>query len=371
MFRAVDDAAAAPAIAAAPTIRTLAKVAGVSIATVSLALRNHPRIRLSERERIQRIAAEAGYKTNAVVAHLLARVRASKTSTYQSTLAVFHCAQTRADVEHRTSREWAKACAARATQLGYALDHFSLYKLGFSPERAARILDARGIRGLIVTGPFHGKPIPPEFDVLWERSCPVVLGERPVRPALSCVLNNQFSTTALAMEELLRLGYRRIGLCVHPDFEEALEYRFHGGFYAVQCRQPRRDHVPVFDFRPDASGRFMRWVKAHRPDAILTLHDEVRAWLRAMGRNAPRDIGLAHLDKPSDGEAWACMNQNNQEIGLAAVDMVVGQLHRNEFGAPPFQKCVFIGSTWLPGPTVRQVGKEAPPPTRKAASARE
>lgn len=54
-----------------PTIRTLAKLAGVSSATVSLALRNHPRIRPQVRERIQKIAAEAGYRLNAIVSHLI------------------------------------------------------------------------------------------------------------------------------------------------------------------------------------------------------------------------------------------------------------------------------------------------------------
>ena len=60
-----------------PSIRSIAKEAGVSIATVSLALRNHPKIRLKERRRIQRIAAAAGYKTNALLANLLAQLRSS------------------------------------------------------------------------------------------------------------------------------------------------------------------------------------------------------------------------------------------------------------------------------------------------------
>ena len=33
--------------------------------------------------------------------------------------------------------------------------------------------------------------------------------------------------------------------------------------------------------------------------------------------------------------------------------MVIGQLHRNEVGVPPFQKCMFTNSTWVPGATVR------------------
>src|SRR6202453_1900722 len=74
----------------APTIKTLAKMAGVSNATVSLALRNHPRIRPQERARIQRIATEAGYKPNPLVSHLFAQLRLSKTAAYQSTLGLVY-----------------------------------------------------------------------------------------------------------------------------------------------------------------------------------------------------------------------------------------------------------------------------------------
>ena len=47
------------------------------------------------------------------------------------------------------------------------------------------------------------------------------------------------------------------------------------------------------------------------------------------------------------------MLQNNQSIGSAAVDVVVGQIHRNEMGIPPFQKCVLVSSTWTGGKTIR------------------
>jgi hypothetical protein len=50
------------------------------------------------------------------------------------------------------------------------------------------------------------------------------------------------------------------------------------------------------------------------------------------------------------------------------VDMVVGQLHRNEFGVPPFQKCMFISGTWVNGPTVRSQNSPAPKPKPRKKS---
>ncbi len=40
------------------------------------------------------------------------------------------------------------------------------------------------------------------------------------------------------------------------------------------------------------------------------------------------------------------VNENPDLLGSAAVDMVVGQLQRNEQGIPPFEKTLLIKGTW-------------------------
>jgi len=87
-----------------------------------------------------------------------------------------------------------------------------------------------------------------------------------------------------------------------------------------------------------------------------------------MDLSVPGDIGLVHLDRTFDLEAYAGMQQNNEHIGRAAVDMVIGQLQRNEFGVPPFQKSVLITGTWIPGPTVRM--QEVPKLKRRGSTPR-
>lgn len=337
-----------------PTIRSLAALAGVSKATVSLALRDNPRIRPSERLRIQRLAAESGYAPNAVMAHLLTQLRSGKTSAYQSTLGLIYATRPPEQLNHLASfREWFTACRARAKQLGYSLDEFMLFEPGMDPERLVRILDARNIRGLVVVGPFHRSVIPPEFDPIWRRSATVVIGVRPVRPALSCAANDQFATAKNAVIALRELGYRRPGLCISFEVDAHVEDRFQGGFVVAQRNLPKRDRPPVFAYRPADQQRFIRWVERYRPDAIVTLHPEIKEWLAAARVDVPRDIGLVHLDRVAELHDWAGMRQNHESVGYAAIDTVIGQLHRNEIGVPPFQKCTFTNSTWVPGATVR------------------
>ena len=168
-----------------PTLRTLAQLANVSKTTVSLCLRDHPRIRLEVRQRIQRLALEAGYRPNALVANLFAQLRSSKTSTYQSTLGLLCVAKDPSELDTvHTFRSWIAGCRARAAERGYGFDQLWIYEPGVTPTRLVKILDARNIRGVAVIGFYEGEAIARDFDPVWKRSAAVALGTRPVWPVI-------------------------------------------------------------------------------------------------------------------------------------------------------------------------------------------
>lgn len=148
-------------------------------------------------------------------------------------------------------------------------------------------------------GPFVRGAIPPEFDIIWKRSATIVLGARPVRPALSAVMNDQFSTVGQAVEEVTRLGYERVGLCVSAQIEDIVEHRFLGGFLAARNRLQCAYKIPPYAALD----------KRAPPDVILTLHPRTREWLEAMKIKAPDDIGLVHLDLHAELKGWAGMRQ--------------------------------------------------------------
>ena len=54
------------------------------------------------------------------------------------------------------------------------------------------------------------------------------------------------------------------------------------------------------------------------------------------------------------------MNQNNALVGSAAIDMLVGQLHRNEIGLPDSPKASFTQSTWIDATTTGGVSSFEP-----------
>ena len=123
----------------APTIRDVARAAGVGASTVSLAFRNDPRLRPAMRDHVRKVASEIGYLPNATLASLMAQVRGGKNSPFQATLGFLNASEDPAILrEIPTFREWTRGAAERARELGYSMDQFWLYDTSCSPKRLSK-----------------------------------------------------------------------------------------------------------------------------------------------------------------------------------------------------------------------------------------
>lgn len=333
-----------------PTMQDIASAAGVGKATVSLALRNDPRLRPETRRRIQEVAAQLGYRANATVAHLMAQLRASRTPKYQATLAMLNAAKDPALVRQVTTfRLWLRGCQRRADQLGYGLDHFWLHEPGLGPTRLIKTLDSRNIRGVLLYAVLEDGTLPKGFEALWERVSAVGIGIHDTHPPLNCASNDQYSTAYHATLELLKRGYRKPAMVINPTVDGIVDHRFSAGYWSACQTSPLKPSVPIFDFAPERMLAFQSWFREHRPDAIVCLHPQLRDWLRGM-HEGEDTVALVHLDRAEDMHDWAGMDQHSERVGAAAVDMLVGQIHRNETGIPAFARSALVQSSWVEGP---------------------
>jgi LacI family transcriptional regulator len=354
--------------ASAPTMHEIAERAGVGKATVSLALRDDPRLRPETRRRIQKLALKMGYRTNATVANLMAQLRASRTPKYQATLGLLNVSSDPRTLSGLcTFREWVKGCHERALQLGYGLDPFWLHEPGINPARLTKILESRNIRGVVIAALLDRGGLPEEFAPIWQRFACVVVGVQPAWPPLNFSSNDQFATALHAVQRLWAYGYRRMGLVLSPEVDGMVERRFSAGFWAGQESLDGCERVPAFPFHHAREVSFRAWYAQNRPDVIVCIHHEVKKWIAEMQIKVPEELGLAHLDRHQELPDWSGMHQNNTLVGAAAIDMLVGQIHRNEVGLPEFPKASFIQSTWMDGPTTAR----RTPPRKSARAARE
>jgi len=341
------------------TMRVIADQVGYSKNTVSLALRGHRSIPESTRELIRRAAEKLGYRPNAVVSQLIAQLRAGRTAQFQAKLALVNAHRDpKAFLSHATIPAYVLGCERRGLQLGYTFDHFWLHDPKLKAESWSRILRTRSIKGIIIVGLMDHNQLPEHLKPVWASFPSVVTGVRTREPALSFSCVDHHDLVIQAFERALALGYRRPALVVEERIDRLVEGRFSGAMLTAQQSLPTSLRVPAF-LQVEAARTdrrlFPRWFDRHRPDVLLSLYNIVFPWLKDHGLRVPQDLGVIQLEWRESHAEITGMNQHNDAVGEAAVDMVVGQIHRNETGIPDFPRATLIGASWVEGSSVRVV----------------
>jgi DNA-binding LacI/PurR family transcriptional regulator len=333
------------------TVRDLAAAAGVSIATVSLALRDNPRIRTSTKDRVRAAARRLGYRPDPMVSALAAYRARIRPHPEHAVLAFVN--------SYRNPRllqtPWLKAIyegvRKEGRELGYQVQHFHLRREAGGPAAASRILFHRGVQGLLI-GPMEETD--GALDLDWARFSAVSIGRTLVRPALHAVGLDHLAASLLAVERLLASGYRRIGMVLPEAEDRRLRHRWLAGYRIAQERAGRgvRLLAPAL-LDPWGERTVLAWLRRSRPDAILTLGSEVPGWLRAAGWKIPDRIGVANLVKQSGTDAEAGILENLDAVGEGAVRMLHGLILRGERGVPGLRHTLLVDAVWSPGGSVR------------------
>ena len=327
------------------TLADVARKAGVHRATVSLSLRNHPRIPASTRERIRIIASELGYRINPLVSALMQSRRTGKPAKHTA-LAYVTNYPTRYGwhPEHHDRPNFFPGAVERARDFGYRLEHFWLAEPGMTPRRFCDILSARSINGLIIGRLPPGKN---SLDLEWGRFSCVALGMTLRSPVIDHVSENHFDTVWQSMERCRERGYRRLGI-VFPDGNDSprVGHRWLGAYFMQQLGFPVRDRLPICSEKPTDEQHFRAWFLKNKPDAILVNNARLLIeWLSRLGAKVPRDVGLVSLEHRRDFDSTG-VYYDPAKIGGLAVEMLVGLMHRNETGIPAVQHEVLLTGEW-------------------------
>ncbi len=330
-----------------PNIRQIARRVGLSHTTVSLALRGHPRISPETRKRVQAAADDLGYRPNALVTALMRHVRSNRRIVASETLAFLTSGNT-ADhwKKHQIFVENFEGAKAQAESLGFKLEPFWLGPKGRDAPTGAKILRARSIRGAILA------PIPlPHGPVIfdWEHTAVVAIGHSFSQEPLHRVAHNHINAMLILYQELRSLGYRRIGLAVTINDMLRVRHYWLAGLLAGQRIFGGRAVTPLIFNDNSEKPRLFEWLKLHRPEVVVSIGWNVYRWLQEGRIQIPGQVAFAQLGLDNTYPGVAGINQKGREVGAAAVDLVVGQLYRNEYHIPQDPKVVLLDGEWVPG----------------------
>lgn len=324
----------------------LAKVAGVSVSTVSRALHGQPSIPEATRQRIQQLADRLGYRPDPMLDALGAYRRGLAKREYRPTLAVIASdPEWRRDLACRLYFEGARQ---RADALGYQLGAFVVAAGELSCQRLIGILETRGIRGVLVL-PILNLTV--DLSGLDGRFLVVAAGCKLPSPIVNRVSIDHFSAMGDAVRRLAAMGYRRPGLILRAEPpERAPDGTTHvgqlwKGVYLAECARQFGDlRIPVACFTDERS--FERWVNRHKPDVLISQDRNVARLANALRCSLPIVYTMVDDDATLTG-----IHQNSRQVGRRAIDLIVADLYRSESDQTADAVKVLVATAWQEGTT--------------------
>jgi LacI family transcriptional regulator len=313
------------------TIVDISKAADVSPTTVSLALNNNPRISSETRKKILRIAKSLNYQPNLVARNLVGKKSHTLGLIITTILNPFY-------------PELAKGIEDKAMELGYNIILCSTnYDLKLE-RYSIDILRSKGVDGIIFSSvevnDFNIRP-------LIEDHFPFVLVNRRIHnrlldKKLDYVVQDNVSGGYLAVEHLLKLGHRRIGVITGGLNVSTAVERTDGAKKALKDWGIKFEPDLLIEctfskeLAYEATRRFISMRKP--PTAIFAENDFMavgaREALLEAGLRIPKDIALVGFDDISiaalKGVELTTINSRKYEMGSMGLQILIEKIEDRE-----------------------------------------
>ena len=330
------------------TQQDVANKAGVTRATVSLALKSHPSIPAKTRTRIMRLAAKLGYAPDPMLSALAAYRSRHRPATFHGTLAWL--VNSSFGYNWRRVRQFSDYHAgamARARRHGFQVEIYDLNQPSMTTERIAAILRARNIAGLLLCP----QPRPDtSLEFPWEDFSAVTFGYTLATPHLHTVTSTQYRDMQITMRNVRARGYQRIGLALSRDHDLRTDHNYLAGYLVDEQQTPRPHSLPVLGAAYTDADALKRWLRRYRPDALVACGGlEFFDTMQRVGPRIPDDLGLAFPNLAQADSRLAGVVEDSTEIGAVAVDFLVAMMHRGERGIPGRPQRIHVEGQWTDG----------------------
>lgn len=342
--------------ASAPRVtqKDVARVAGVHVTTVSLALRGHHGIPAGTRDRIVAIAERLGYQRDSAFMALTSRRANAHVARRVQRMAFLTNHPGRGSLEEVPHmRYFFEGVKGQAELMGYACEPLFVGGANLSSSALEAHLRVQQCGGLVI-GAFC---IPGETVTLdWSRYAVVKIDSHFMAPTATIVSNDQMQAVRLACQRLRCLGYRRIGMAVGRYDEDATHDLYTAGYLIEQASQPDSTRIPPlhFDYADqvqDAIPKLQRWVREHRVRVVISNWSEILPMAIATNLRVPDELACVCLSLSDPESGLAGVIQNHRAVGRRAAELVGMALRMGQRGATRDPNSVYIEGQWKDGPT--------------------
>lgn len=333
-------------------IRDVAKAAAVSIMTVSLALRNHPKISAATRERVQRLAREIGYRPDPEITRLMTRLHVRK-SAGLAPMAIVDVSSSRSAEKSDYSVHVREGAVRRARELGYSEACFHRMDYDGDLRRLLSVIRHRGIEGVLLLPPVTPVELDPFLD--WS-GLSVIAATYAVTPwRFHLVVPNHFIDMCTLLALLEAHGFTRIGAVLQDNFEARTHHQLTGAF-ALHGHRGRILRVPdPQNLRPSI---IASWLKEAQPDVLICpFSAQLRA---ALPKRSPRNRPLPEIVslRSDDASTRFYWDELPADIGSHAASLLAGMMTHHETGLPASPRTSMIHGRFVDRATMHS-GKTA------------
>ena len=307
------------------SIQKIARLAGVSVATVSRVLNNSDTVKPKNRERVLQAIKESNYQPN-LLARQLRTARSYMILVMVSNIANPFCAEVVKGIEEEAEKH------------GYRI---LLCNSGSDLARSTsglRLLSGKVVDGIITMNALSSLP---ELTMMIGDAPWVQCAEYADAGSISCVGINDIDAAQGAVSRLAESGYRRIALINHDLSYRYARLRERGYKNVLHVRELAWQQVAYASDLSAAAGKAaMETLLAsrERPDAVFAVADSLAAGaLRAIaqaGLRVPDDIAVMGFDGTELAEMVSpqltTVEQPSRDIGRTAVTLLLKKIDNPE-----------------------------------------
>lgn len=323
-----------------PTMGDIAALAGLHPSSVSLALRDSPAISVETRARIRQIAQEIGYLRDPALDVFNFRRTSGHPMRSAPVLAfVSDEASWETFSSARARCELLEGIVAASQRVGFVLERFLVGPGRLSGPRLRQILRTRNTDSVVV-GPLSMQTTVLPLD--WERLGAVRIESFHLEPALDIFSSNYRQAALLAVEELYKLGYRRIGLALGAEADSRLAGLLHIGFLTGNASV---GIVPPIPACFGEAQEVARWVERYDVEVVLGLD----AGLAGRFTRHSGVVAFASLDLAGAPEGTAGVRHAHSEVGARVVESIAVRRYIYQRGVPERPTRTFVPVRWEAG----------------------
>lgn len=307
------------------TVKEIAKLAGVSVATVSRILNNVPTVKKSSHDKVKNIITELGYQPN----QLAKQLRTAKSSLILVILS---------DISNPFFSIILESIQNSAMMKGYRIIFSSTKGSTMITKELLNLISSKSIEGVISLDEISLHPC---ISTILQSTPWIMCGEQSPSHYCSSVCINDEEATYFVVKKLIESGKKNISLINHNlkyTYAQNRQRGFNRALFEHSLTPTSIIYVNDISFEDGASAFDELCNAEQMSDAVVTISDilAIGAIHRAQQRNikVPQEVSVIGFDDiPFSGvfnPPVSTVHQPMEEMGKIAVDLLIQKIEEPE-----------------------------------------